>query len=95
MKADEFIQNYKIRPALAAGFKEHLRIDPESGLSEEYLTAAYQEFSGTNPDGSPLEKTSGSDPRQSLSPVKGLKLSDEGLAKTRNPKEIVIAEEKK
>ncbi|MFQ3857152.1 hypothetical protein ACLK29_00855 [Leptospira kirschneri] len=95
MIADEFIQKHKIGTALAIGFKEHLRIDPKSDLAEEYLTAAFQEFSGINPDGSPLEETSGSDPRQSLSPVKGLKLSDEGLARTRNPKETVTTEEKK
>ncbi|WP_078127204.1 hypothetical protein [Leptospira alexanderi] len=95
MKADEFIQKHKIRPALAAGFKEHLRLDPESDLTEDYLTATYHEFAGVKPDGSPLEKTSDADPKQSLSQAKGMKLSDEGLAKARTSKEAVPADKKK
>ncbi|TGK23432.1 hypothetical protein [Leptospira stimsonii] len=95
MKADEFIEKHKIRTALAVGFKEHLRLDPESDLTEDFLTATYQEFAGVKPDGSPLEKTSDADPKQVLSPTKGLKLSDEGLAKARTPKETVSADEKK
>ncbi|MDI7157204.1 hypothetical protein QMM53_11710 [Leptospira santarosai] len=95
MKADEFIQKHKIRSVLSVGFKEHLRLDPESDLTEEYLTATFQEFAGVKLDGSPLEKASDADPKQILSPTKGLKLSDEGLAKARTSKEFVPAEEKK
>ncbi|EMN91025.1 hypothetical protein [Leptospira weilii] len=95
MKADEFIQKHKIRPALAVGFKEHLRLDPESDIEEDYLTATFQEFAGVKPDGSSLENVSDADPRQSFSQTKGLKLSDEGLVKARTPKEVVSADEKK
>ncbi|EKN89909.1 hypothetical protein LEP1GSC034_1005 [Leptospira interrogans str. 2003000735] len=94
MKANEFIQKHKIRPALAAGFKEHLRLDPESDLTEEYLTAHFQEFAGVNLDGSPHNESE-RDPKQLLSPRKEFKLSDEGLAKARTPKETVPAYEKK
>ncbi|WP_017852023.1 hypothetical protein ACO1KB_19250 [Leptospira interrogans serovar Szwajizak] len=95
MKAHEFIQKYKIRPALAAGFKEHLRLDPESDLTEEFLTASFQEFAGVKPDGLPLENESERDPKQALSQRNGLRLPDEGLAKARTPKETVPADEKK
>ncbi|EMN79773.1 hypothetical protein [Leptospira interrogans] len=92
MIADEFIQKHKINRTLSAGFKEHLRLDPESDMTEEYLTATFQEFAGVKTDGSPLDKTNDADLKHLLSPTKGIKLSDEGLAKARTPKDTVLTE---
>ncbi|WP_061236779.1 hypothetical protein [Leptospira interrogans] len=92
MKTNEFIQKHNIRTALATGFKEHLRLDPESDMTEEYLTATFQEFAGVKADGSPLDKTNDADLKHLLSPTKGIKLSDEGLAKARTPKDTVLTE---
>ncbi|AXR64511.1 hypothetical protein [Leptospira mayottensis] len=94
MTANEFIQKHKIRPALATGFKEHLRLDPDSDIEEDYLTVMFQEFAGVKPDGSSLDNANDADIKQVLSPTKGTKLSEEGLAKLRTPKETVSADEK-
>ncbi|AOP32563.1 hypothetical protein A0128_00930 [Leptospira tipperaryensis] len=50
MKAVEFIKKYELSSALAAGFLDHLRRDPEEDVKEEILKNAFQEFSGINPD---------------------------------------------
>ncbi|EMY78418.1 hypothetical protein LEP1GSC060_2775 [Leptospira weilii serovar Ranarum str. ICFT] len=50
MKAVEFIRKYEISPALAAGFLDHLRRDPEEDVKDEILKNAYQEFSGKDLD---------------------------------------------
>lgn len=50
MKAVEFIKKYEITPALAAGFLDHLRRDPEEEVKEEILKTAYREFSGRDAD---------------------------------------------
>jgi hypothetical protein len=46
MKVSQFIENHKISPALAVGFKEFLRRDPEQDHDEEFLTNSYEKFSG-------------------------------------------------
>ncbi|RHX82217.1 hypothetical protein EHQ05_05485 [Leptospira yasudae] len=46
MKAVEFIKKYEITPALAAGFLDHLRREPEEDVKDEILHNAFREFSG-------------------------------------------------
>ncbi|MBM9499360.1 hypothetical protein JWG44_03755 [Leptospira sp. 201903071] len=50
MKAVEFIKKYELSPALAAGFLDHLRRDPEEDVKDDILKSAYKEFSGIDPD---------------------------------------------
>ncbi|MBE7413355.1 MAG: hypothetical protein HS129_15060 [Leptospiraceae bacterium] len=56
MKVKEFIAKHKIRPALSAGFIEHLRMEADSDATEENLNNAFREFAGTHPDGTPIKK---------------------------------------
>ncbi len=58
MKAVEFIRKYELSFALAAGFLDHLRKDPEEDVQEEVLRNAFKEFSGIEPDRSKKMRTS-------------------------------------
>lgn len=58
MKAVEFIRKYELRTAVAAGFLDHLRRDPEEDVQDEVLRNAFKEFSGIEPDRSKEVRTS-------------------------------------
>lgn len=50
MKLNEFIQRHKIKAALAVGFSDYIRRDPESNLDEKFLKDSYEKFSGRKLD---------------------------------------------
>ncbi|WP_036060495.1 hypothetical protein [Leptospira weilii] len=65
MKATEFVKKYDIRPALAAGFLDHLRRDPESDLPEDLLETSYHEFSGVKVRETAKEESKKQEPPES------------------------------
>ncbi|MCE9501535.1 MAG: hypothetical protein K8R21_13695 [Leptospira sp.] len=46
MTPKKFIEQNKIKPSIAAGFMDHLRMEPDSESSEEKLSEAFKKFTG-------------------------------------------------
>lgn len=46
MKYNAFVEKYKIRPALSAGLRVHLRVSDDMEVGEDRFIAGYKEFAG-------------------------------------------------
>ncbi|EKS08822.1 hypothetical protein [Leptospira santarosai] len=97
MKVSEFIEKHKINRALGAGFKEHVKLDPDSDVSEDSLTEKFQEFAGVKLDGSPIldaiQDTARVGREQKQVPSQK-KFSDDELAKARTQEKTISSDEK-
>ncbi|WP_016756175.1 hypothetical protein [Leptospira santarosai] len=97
MKVSEFIEKHKINRALSAGFKEHVKLDPDSDVSEDSLTEKFQEFAGVKLDGSPIldaiQDTARVGREQKQVPSQK-KVSDDELAKARTQEKTFSSDEK-